>query len=150
MLDVPEADISLVARGAALAVTSPGYPGKTFPGRLDFVGESLDPATRVLKARGYVDNAGGLLKAEMYVTVEVRRQDAPKSVVVPSRAVLSAGEARFVFVEKAPGQFVKTVVSVGRERDGRISVISGLSAGTRVVTEGSILLAGLLGPGAGA
>jgi cobalt-zinc-cadmium efflux system membrane fusion protein len=150
VLDVPEADLSLVTRGAALSITSPAYADKAFRGRMDFVGESLDPATRVLKARGVVENGAGLLKAEMYVTVEVRRQDAPKSVVVPSRAVLSVGESRFVFVEKSPGKFVKTVVSVGRERDGRIAVTSGLAAGTRVVTEGSILLAGLLGPGAGA
>ena len=150
MLDVPESDLSLVARNAVLSISSPVYSDRTFGGRLDFAGESLDPATRVLKARGVVDNAAGLLKAEMYVTVEVRRQDAPKHVVVPSRAVLSAGESRFVFVEKAPGRYVKTVVTVGRERNGRITVLTGLAAGTRVVTEGSILLAGLLGPGAGA
>jgi cobalt-zinc-cadmium efflux system membrane fusion protein len=139
-----------VARGASLSVSSPVYPGRAFGGKLDFVGESLDPATRVLKARGLIDNSGGLLKAEMYVAVDVRRPDAPKSVVVPARAVLSAGEVRFVFVEKSAGKFVKTVVSVGRERGGRIAVTSGVAAGARVVTEGSILLAGLLGPGAGA
>jgi cobalt-zinc-cadmium efflux system membrane fusion protein len=149
-LDVPEADLSSVERGAALSITSPVFPGRPFPGRLDYVGESLDPATRTLKARGAVMNGSGQLKAEMYVTVEVLRQHAPKAVVVPARAVLSAGEVRYVFVEEKPGQFVKTVVSVGRERDGRIAVTSGLSGGSRVVTEGSILLSGLLGPGAGA
>jgi membrane fusion protein, heavy metal efflux system len=149
-LDVPEADLSSVERGAALSISSPVFPGRPFPGRLDYVGESLDPATRTLKARGAVENKGGQLKAEMYVTVEVLRQHAPKAVVVPARAVLSAGEVRYVFVEEKPGQFVKTVVSVGRERDGWIAVTSGLSGGSRVVTEGSILLSGLLGPGAGA
>ena len=86
----------------------------------------------------------------MYVTVEVLRRNAPKAVVVPARAVLSAGEVRYVFVEEAPGKFAKRIVSVGRERDGRIAVTSGLEAGSRVVTDGSILLSGLLGPGAGA
>ncbi len=149
-LDVPEADLSSVEKGAVLSVASPVFPGRPFPGRLDYVGESLDPATRTLKARGSVENGAGQLKAEMYVTVEVLRRNAPKAVVIPARAVLSAGEVRYVFVEEKPGQFVKTVVSVGRERDGRVSVTSGLPAGSRVVTEGSILLAGLLGPGAGA
>ena len=148
-LDVPEAELSSLGTGAALALTSPVYPGRPFEGRLDYLGESLDPATRTLKARGALGNASHLLKAEMYVSVEVRRK-AAKVVVIPARAVLSSGEERYVFVEEKPGQFVRTVILVGRERDGRIAVTSGLTEGSRVVTEGSILLAGLLGPGAGA
>ena len=148
-LDVPEAELSSLGRGAVLAITSPVYPGRVFEGLLDYLGESLDPATRTLKARGTVANALHLLKAEMYVSVEVRRK-AARVVVIPARAVLSSGEERYVFVEEKPGQFVRTVISVGRERDGRIAVTSGIAEGSRVVTEGSILLAGLLGPGAGA
>lgn len=149
LLDVAEPDLAAAVAGARLSLSATAYPGRTFPAVLDLVGASLDPATRTLKARGTVDNREGLLKAEMYVTAELWRSAAGTAAVVPARAVLSDGEKRFVFVEEGPGAFRRTPVTVGRERDGAITVVSGLPDGARVVTDGSILLASLLSGGPG-
>ena len=143
VLDVTERDLASVKAGDRLALRTDAYPGRTFPGRLDLVGDALDPATRTVKARGNVENDGSLLKAEMYVTVEVERRATPLGLVVPARAVLTEGGKRFCFVADGPGRFTRVAVEVGVERDGEVPVISGLAKGAAVVTDGSLLLASL-------
>jgi cobalt-zinc-cadmium efflux system membrane fusion protein len=146
LLDVTERDIASVKTGDHLALRTDAYPGRTFPGRLDLVGDALDPASRTVKARGSVDNAGSLLKAEMYVTVEVESR-AAKAAVVPARAVLTVDGKRFCFVADGPARFRRVAVEVGVERDGKVPVVSGLPEGAGVVTDGSLLLASLFASG---
>jgi cobalt-zinc-cadmium efflux system membrane fusion protein len=147
LLDVTERDLASVEAGDRLALRTDAYPGRTFPGRLDLVGDALDPASRTVKARGSVDNSASLLKAEMYVTVEVESRAAKASVVVPARAVLTEDGRRFCFVADGPARFRRVAVEVGVERDGKVPVVSGLPEGAGVVTDGSLLLASLFASG---
>ena len=71
VLDVTELDIGGLKPGQQLQIHSRAYPNETFTGALEVVGDSLDPQTRTVYVRGYVDNPGGRLKAEMYVSVDV-------------------------------------------------------------------------------
>ncbi len=142
-LDVTERDLALLAPGDRLAIRSAAWPDRTFEGRLELVGDALDPATRTVRARGAVDNAAGLLKAEMYVTVEVSGKSPRPATVVPARAILTDGAGRVCFVAAGPSRFRRTRVTVGPERDGKVPVLSGLPEGARVVTDGSLLLSSL-------
>ena len=142
-LDVTERDLALLAPGVRLAIRSTAWPGRSFTGRLDLVGDALDPATRTVRARGAVENPEGLLKAEMYVTVEVSGKAPQPATVVPARAILTDGAGRVCFVEAGPGRFRRTRVTVGPERDGKVPVLAGLPEGARVVTDGSLLLSSL-------
>jgi cobalt-zinc-cadmium efflux system membrane fusion protein len=145
-LDVTERDLALLAPGDRLAIRSAAWTGRVFTGRLDLVGDALDPATRTVRARGAVDNPEGLLKAEMYVTVEVSGKSPQPATVVPARAVLTEGAGRVCFVEAGPSRFRRTRVTVGPERDGKVPVLAGLPEGARVVTDGSLLLSSLFSP----
>lgn len=142
-LDVTERDLALLAPGDRLVIRSAAYPGRDFTGRLDLVGDALDPATRTVRARGTVGNSEGLLKAEMYVSVEVSGKFPRPATVVSARAVLTDGASRVCFLEAGPRRFRKTRVTVGPEHDGKVPVLSGLPEGARVVTDGSLLLSSL-------
>jgi cobalt-zinc-cadmium efflux system membrane fusion protein len=146
-LDVTERDLPLLSPGERLAVRSAAWPGRTFEGRLAVVGDALDPATRTVRARGRVENPENLLKAEMYVTVEVFGPNPAKTSVVPARAVLGDAASRYLFVEEGPRRFRKTTVTVGPEHGGKVPVLSSLPEGARVVTDGSLLLSSLLAGG---
>jgi cobalt-zinc-cadmium efflux system membrane fusion protein len=140
LLDVTEKDLPDVARGATLVVRSPAYPDRSFPGTLEVMGAALDPATRTVRARGRLDSGGGLLKAEMYVSVDVLKSGPSHHLMVPARALLQDGERRFVFVEEAPGRYRRVEVGAGPEREGSVPIFSGIAEATRIVTEGSLLL----------
>ncbi|MGA7993158.1 MAG: efflux RND transporter periplasmic adaptor subunit, partial [Thermoanaerobaculia bacterium] len=142
-LDVTERDLALLAPGDRLAVRSAAWPGRTFNGTLQLVGDALDPATRTVRARGAVKNSEGLLKAEMYVTVEVSGKVSRQATVVPARAILTEGAGRICFVEAGAGRFRRARVTVGPERDGKVPILSGLPEKARVVTDGSLLLSSL-------
>jgi hypothetical protein len=67
------------------------------------------------------------------------------ALMVPARAVPADGAQCFVFVEIAPRTFVKRVVRVAEPPAGaapsdRVAIVSGLSAGERVVVQGAIVL----------
>ena len=139
LLDVTEKELGDIVPGADLTIRTPAYPDRSFPGRLDRMSAALDPATRTARARGRVRNPDGLLKAEMYVTVDVIRSAAPR-LMLPARAVIQDGGRRYVFVEERPGRYRRVAVSAGPEREGAVPVLGGLDESARVVTQGSLLL----------
>jgi membrane fusion protein, heavy metal efflux system len=142
-LDVTEAHLPLVHTGQELRVRSKAFPGEVFKGVLDLIGDSLDPTTRTVRARGTVENPSGVLKAELYVTVEV--PDAvPLSLQVPSKAVFLRDNQYYVFLEQSAGHYQRQPVRLGSEREGRVAVLAGLKQGQRLVTEGCLLLQSLM------
>jgi membrane fusion protein, heavy metal efflux system len=142
-LDVPEREISKLQPGQPLEVRTSAYPERVFEGRVDLVGASLDPQTRVIHARGSIDNSRGLLKAAMYVSVNVKELLASNpEVVLPARAVFFLDGKYFVFLETGPWKYEEREVVVTREVSGGMVIIGGgaLRAGDRVVSEGNLLL----------
>ena len=142
-LDASERDLSRLTPGDALAVRTQAYPDETFTGRIDAIGDALDPATRTVKVRGTIDNRDRRLKAEMYVSVDIKK-DGIATIEVSKRAVLMKNERYWVFVEEKQGSFKRTEVRIGDEHDGRITVLDGIGPGQRVVNEGGLLLEQLL------
>ncbi len=148
-VDAAETDLSDLQPGQALRVTSKAFPDRVFGGTVANIGPSLDPSTRSIRVRGEVENPDGLLKAEMYVTVDVVRDEsklAQAGVEIPSKAVFTIDRKSYLFVELAPGRFERREVEIGTEKDGKVPVASGVAAGQRVVTEGGLLLQAVLDP----
>ena len=142
-LDVTETQLSLVHMGMELTIRSKAFPDRVFKGRLDLISGSLDPTTRAVRARGSVENPLSLLKAELYVSVEI--PDAvPQSLQVPSKAVFLRANQYYVFLEIGDGQYQRRPVRLGSEREGKVAVLEGLKQGQRLVTEGCLLLQSLL------
>ena len=145
MLEVTERDLPKLAAGDQLTLRSAAFPGKTFKGKLLKIGDMLDPTTRTAKVRGEVDNSEGLLKSEMYVTVDVEDgKDKIQGAEVAARAVIFRDDKHYVFIEKQAGRFQRREVAVTDDHDGRTTVTKGIVPGERVVTEGSLYLQSIL------
>ena len=138
-IDAHEKDLPVLAKGTPFRIKVPSYPGQAFAARLDVVADFIDPQTRVIRARGSVDNADRRLKGEMLVTA-VFDPRGPAGVGVPARAVIFSDGSHFAFVERAAGSFERVAVVPGAERGGQLTIVSGLVAGQRVVSEGALLL----------
>lgn len=141
-LDVTEADVASIRVGQEVVIRARMLPEKTFRGRIEVIGQGLDPATRTIKARCLVDNSDKLLRAEMYVSADVTSESS--GVDVPTKAIFLKDNKPHVFVERAPGQFERHAVRLGNESEGRSVVLEGLAAGQNVVTEGCLLLEAML------
>lgn len=145
ILDITELDMGMLQLGQELHVRSRAFPDRVFSGQLDSIGQSLDPVTRTVKARGSVNNAELLLKAEMYVDVQINvPQTTGSAFAVASTAVFTKDGRQYVFVETSPGSFERRAVEPGAESAGKILVHRGLEANERVLVEGSLLLEAMM------
>ena len=139
MADVYEQDLGQIARGAKIAVTVPAYPGETFAGKLDYIGDVVDPQSRTVKVRCIVPNPSGRLKPEMFAKVDMEQVGHDRVIVVPSKALLNDGEKVAVVLSR-DNAFVRRQVEVGSEIRGQRRILSGLQEGDVIVTDGAIFV----------
>lgn len=139
-----ESDFAAARIGARAAVTTIAYPGKTFIGRVSYIDPRVDPQTRTGQVRIEVPNPNQQLRIGMFVDVQLgdRVVAVPTpGVLVPRAAVQNLGAKQVVYVAGGePGKFVQRDVVTGGEMDGLVTILSGINAGDRVVTDGNFLL----------
>lgn len=151
---VPERSIALVRAGQRASVTIAALPGVRFEGSVERLKDALNTETRTVHAVIHVPNVGRRLRPGMFATVSLqvstRESLGARGTVltIPSSAVVSDGEQRFVFVETGERTFERRDVrlaamapagSTGAQSD-RVVVMDGLRAGERVVTRGAFTL----------
>ena len=109
-------------------------------GRLVFIDNAIDPATGTVRLGAVFDNAQERLWPGQYVEVDLTLSMRNDAIVVPSAAVETGRDGKYVFVVRADGTAEVRPVTVAMTA-GRLCVIdSGLSAGERVVTSGQFRL----------
>lgn len=151
-LDVFERDLGRVSIGQSVQVKVAAYPGQTFPGRIVYIGEVLDPQKRTVPARVEIPNESGALKPGMFANARIdvgAGADGPAVIVVPQDALQELEGRQVVFVPGAePGEFRAVAVEVGETLDGnRVVISSGLEPGSRVVVAGAFTLRSELAKG---
>ena len=137
---IPEENMSRVRPGMAAQVFVRAFEDRPFAGRLTRTGDQLDPATRTVQARIVLDNPRGELKPEMYATVELIAGGTAEALYVPQEAIQEMNGHPIVFVAGEPGKVHARAVQTGSRANGAIAIVSGLSAGDRVVSRGAFLL----------
>jgi cobalt-zinc-cadmium efflux system membrane fusion protein len=149
--EIDETQLPLVKAGRPTELRVSAYPGETFPGRITFVADMVNPKTRRVTVRCQVPNADGRLKPEMYAQVTLSAGEPHEVLAVPAGAIQEIGGKPLVFVKTAKGSFERRDIAAGAEADGWVEVRSGVKEGERVATTGSFLLKSelLKGPMAG-
>lgn len=142
---VYEKDFAAVRVGTMAAITTPAYSGKTFSGRVSYIDPRVNAQTRTSQVRVEVGNSGQLLRLGMFVDVNFggasTAASAQTAASVPRAALQYIGAKQVVYLATdKPGVFAQRDVTAGAEMNGQVSISSGVTAGDRVVTEGSFLL----------
>ncbi len=138
--DVYEKDIGLVRAGGEARITVASYPAKVFTGKITYVSDFLDPSSRTAKVRCVVANPGGLLKLEMFATVEIPGAEVRRALTVPAAALQQMENESVVFVQRDATHFEKRVVQTGERTDNWVEILNGIQSGEKVVTTGSFYL----------
>ena len=146
MIDLPELYLSRVKPGQLVLVEVDAYPGERFSARIERVAPAVDPVTRRIAVRAKLANPDGKLKPEMFARAILVADEAGKRAVqIPNSAIVTVGLYPHVFVETAPGTFVRRKVKL-LVRDREWSYLEdGLSADEHVVVQGAMLLNSELG-----
>jgi cobalt-zinc-cadmium efflux system membrane fusion protein len=140
LVNVYQNDIAYVHVGQDVTIDNETYPG-VVRGKIQFVAPALDPTTRTLQARIEASNPGERLKRDMYVTAEVRAGVIPNALSVPDAAVLRDTENMpYVYMQTGATQFARRMVTLGESQSGKTQILSGLQAGDKIVSTGSLFL----------
>jgi Cu(I)/Ag(I) efflux system membrane fusion protein len=141
LADLYEYEAPAVAAGlpATFAPIGSGGEETAIEAKVAFVHPTVDPDTRTVKVRLEVRNDDRRLRPGAFGTV---RLSVPlgESVLIPSDALIAAGDRRIVFVARGGGRFAPREVQVGAQAAGRVQVRAGLQAGEEVVTRAQFLL----------
>lgn len=136
---VPESDLARVAIGQNAEVDLPALAAHV-EARVENFNPRIDTESR--RANVYFSLARHIdgLRAGMLAQVALR-VSAEKGFSVPVSAVLiKNGTRRVVYVERPDGTFEERDVQTGRNQDGRVVILQGLTAGEKVVVRGALLL----------
>ena len=137
---VPEQHLSLLRSGLTVEVSVRAYPDKTFPARITYIGDALDPETRTVEVRCELNNPGRQLKTEMFATLTIHTGGSREAVVAPLEALQNVDGEEVLFVPEGEYSFRARRVRVGRHSGSVVEIVSGLQAGEKVVVAGAFRL----------
>jgi len=135
-----EQDIAQVRIGQEIEARVSAVPDRVFKARINAINSASDVMTRRVVVRSEIENADGLLKAEMFAMFKISIDDGSKSPAVPTDAVIREGDVATVWVETEPRLFKRRVVDIGIQQNGLTQIRSGLDAGELVVARGAIFV----------
>jgi len=145
MADVYESFLPNIRVGSPVEISVASSPDRRFPARVSFISPTVDAATRTVRVRCVVPNAGSLLKPDMFARIKIGSAAKQSRPVVPTGAIISQNNAAMVFIEEGHGRFRRREVKAGNELQGVTVIEDGVKPGERVVTHGVLLLNGIAG-----
>jgi cobalt-zinc-cadmium efflux system membrane fusion protein len=90
--------------------------GRALPGRVDKIGEIVDPNDHTARVMGRVQNKDGRMKAGQFITATIDLPPDPQEVQIPAGALVEDGSESVVFVQPDAGKdlFTQRHVQVAR------------------------------------
>ena len=152
---VPQQQISQLGVGRVMSLSVDAWPNKVFSGKISAISPLVDASTRNIAVEAQVENPKLELLPGMFGKVRLVHGEKQSFITLPQSAVAFNPYGATVFVVKSvpkpatteAGQPVGTglvaeqvFVATGATRGDQVAIISGLEAGTTVVTSGQIKL----------
>jgi multidrug efflux system membrane fusion protein len=128
-----------VAEGATLAVTAFDRSGTTklAAGTLYAIDSQIDPTTGTVKLKAQFDNDDLVLFPQQFVNAQLLVDTLKDAAIAPTAAIQRGAPGTFVFKIGTDNKVAVTKVKLGPVQGERVAVLSGLSAGDRVVVDGA-------------
>lgn len=133
---VPERYLSTLAAGQDIVARSVAWPDLPFNGKVTSIGSRVDPVSRAVTLRAELANPEHMIKPGMLLTVELATQPR-QALVIPELALIQVGTRQSVFRLGDDDVVTEVEVRAGSRRLGDVEIIAGLSAGDRIVHEGT-------------
>ena len=135
-----EKDLTKISGKPKVEFTTYAYPNERFKGEVILIGQIVDEHTRTIKVRASLQNIDGKLKPNMFGELFIPISTNIKGIAIPTEALVSEGNKKYVFLVKDDSTFIKQYVETGTEFSGFVEITSGLKKGDKIVTKGVFFL----------
>ncbi len=141
---IPQRQLPELKIGRKVSVTTDAYENHPFEGEITAVNSVVDPATRNISVQATLGNPDEVLRAGMFVRVEVDLPATDSVIVVPATAIAYASYGNSVFIvetmkDKEGNEYLgvrQQLVKLGATRGDLVAISEGVKAGEQVVTAG--------------
>jgi len=167
--NLPQKSVGQLAVGQVVNVTTDGFPGTTFPGRISAISPKVDTTTRNVVVEATLSNPKHQLLPGMFASAAVEVGDKKHYLTLPQTAVTYNPYGSTVFViltaDEAAAQaranaasgagsaaapapaasgsglvVQQAFVTTGETRGDQVAILKGLKEGQQVVTSGQVKL----------
>jgi len=134
-ISVSEADVPSLKLGQKATVTFDALPSGTTSGTVTLIAPNGTTSSGVVSydVTVVLDDQPQGLRPDMTATADIMTQVAENVLVVPSTAVKTSGDTKYVEVLGADGSLTKVTVTLGVSDDTSAEIKSGLTEGATVV-----------------
>jgi HlyD family secretion protein len=136
-----ERNLPRLAMQQSARVVADAYPDKPFPARVNFIAPSIDPQRGTVEVRLAVDPVPEFLRQDMTVSVNIETGRRERALAVPNDALASVQGDQAQLLVLRDGRVYRQRVTLGLRGLAMSEVLDGLSAGDRVLADGTAPLA---------
>jgi membrane fusion protein (multidrug efflux system) len=132
---VPETYLFVLRRGLPVKAAATGLPDRAFTGVITNMDSRVDPVTRSVIVRAELDNADGVLRQGMFMTVSLQGEVSP-TLLVPEEALVPERGKAYVFVVR-DNLVERREVKTGKRKPGYVEIVDGVHEHEHVVVDGT-------------
>ena len=133
-IKVPESYSNILKRNLKIKATSESL-NETFFGNLDVISSRVDPTTRSILVQAKIKNNNYKIIPGMLINIEIIFNEK-ESIGVPEESIIQQGTRTIVYKVIEDKTVSLTEVKTGIRNFGKVEILSGLTAGDKIVTEG--------------
>jgi len=139
IFNVSPTDAARIAPGASVTLSAgESAAGERLGvGRINDVSGTVDSATRSVAVRAQAPSGSRALRVGETIYGEIQTAVNPRAILVPVAALVPEGDGYKVFVVTAGNVAREREVTVGKKNQTTAEIVSGLTPGEIVVTEGA-------------
>lgn len=136
--EIPEQQVAFVQKDQDVTIEVPAL-NKKIQGKIVYEGDIVNPETRTVMVRTEIDNADLKLKPDMLISMFIQSKKVSK-LAVPASAVVRENDRNYIFVKNNPNTFRLREIELGHKDGQLINVLSGVSIGETIVSDGAFHL----------
>ena len=140
MLSVPSTHVARIRTGQVAEARFNELPGVTIDANITWIDTSIDPRSRMVRARALVTDDADRIKTGLFGKARIVTGEVRPATIVPREAVQRHEGGTYVFVRDEPDLFSLRRVALGGSKGDRVEVLKGLEPHDTVVTSGSFLV----------
>ena len=136
--EIPEQQVAFVRKDQDVTIEVPALNQK-IQGKIVYEGDIVNPETRTVMVRTEIDNTDLKLKPDMLISMFIQSKKVSK-LAIPASAVIRENDRNYVFVQNSSNTYRLREIELGHKDGQLINLISGVSQGETIVSDGAFHL----------